>query len=337
MKKSLLMMGMAALALASCTNEEMVNIPTSKAIGFDAFVDNTTKAVTPLDLAGLKGADGGFYVFGGYADVPGVFNNTKVTWKGNSEGTGGAWAYSPLNYWKKGETYKFAAYAPALNVTPTYDYAANQLTFTGVKSDMDNQVDFLAAQLLDPMVVGEDPMSPVAFTFRHAKAMIKIKLVNDFRNGVKVNIANNFKVNGILGTADFVTTTGKAGDWSNFSGAVTYTGDGELLETKDAAYEPEFFIIPQTINDNVVTVTFTVTLTDSEDNPVDIPNPDEGQGTNVKSFTIKIPAITWNQQQRYSYTAHLNGELFELQSITFGDPKVEGWGGYGDTPVEPEK
>ena len=86
-----------------------------------------------------------------------------------------------------------------------------------------------------------------------------------------------------------------------------------------------------------MTVTFTVTLTDSEDNPVDIPNPDEGQGTNVKSFTIKIPAITWNQQQRYSYTAHLNGELFELQSITFGDPTVEEWGSYGDTSVEPEK
>lgn len=336
MKKSLFMMGMAALAFASCTNEDVVNIPENKAIGFDAFVGNTTKAVTPLDLAGLKGADGGFYVFGGYETVPDVFDNTKVTWKGNPDGEGGSWAYSPLNYWKKGETYKFAAYAPALNVVPTYNYATNQLTFTGVKSDMDNQVDFLAAQLLDPKVVGEDPMSPVAFTFRHAKAMIKIKLVNDFRDGVKVNIANNFKVNGILGTADFVTTTGQAGNWSNFSDAVTYTGEGALLETKDAAYEPEFVIIPQTISGDVVTVTFTVTLTDSEDNPVAIPNPDEGQGTNVKSFTIKIPAITWKQQQRYSYTAHLNGELFELQSITFGDPTVEGWGGYSDTSVKPE-
>ena len=107
------MMGMAALALASCTNEDVVNIPENKAIGFDAFVGNTTKAVTPLDLAGLKGADGGFYVFGGYETVPDVFNNTNVKWNGS------AWAYSPLNYWKVGEEYKFAAYAPAINVTPT--------------------------------------------------------------------------------------------------------------------------------------------------------------------------------------------------------------------------
>lgn len=38
------MLGVAALALASCTNEEVLNVSDSRAIGFDAFVGKTTKA-----------------------------------------------------------------------------------------------------------------------------------------------------------------------------------------------------------------------------------------------------------------------------------------------------
>ena len=45
MKKSLLMLGAAAMMLASCTQNEVVEVAESRAIGFDAFVNNNTKAV----------------------------------------------------------------------------------------------------------------------------------------------------------------------------------------------------------------------------------------------------------------------------------------------------
>lgn len=329
------MMGMAALALASCTNEEVVNIPTSKAIGFDAFVGNTTKAVTPLDLAGLKGADGGFYVFGGYATVTDVFNNTKVTWKGNPDGTSGSWAYSPLNYWKVDEMYKFAAYAPAINVVPTFSYESGALTFTGVQSDMDNQKDFIVAQIKDPITGLAENNQPISFTFRHALSMIKIKLTNGFREGVKVNVNNDFKIEGINTKGNFVTTFGSAGTWSEVNTPAAFTDDGALLSQNGQVYEPEFIVIPQTVAADAVTVSFSVTLTDEKDQPVPVDG-GTGAGQNVKAFTIKVPAGAWANQNRYSYSLTIDGTLFGLETIVFGDPTVEGWGGYGDTPVQPE-
>ena len=48
MKKSLLMLGVAVAALASCTQNEVVDIAESNAIKFDnAFVGNATKATAP--------------------------------------------------------------------------------------------------------------------------------------------------------------------------------------------------------------------------------------------------------------------------------------------------
>lgn len=327
------MMGMAALALASCTNEEMVNIPTSKAIGFDVFVGNTTKAVTPIDLDALKAGDG-FYVFGGYEKVPDVFANTNVKWNSS------AWAYSPLNYWKVGEQYKFAAYAPDINVDPTFSYETGALTFTGVQSDMANQKDFIVAQIKDPITGLAENNQPISFTFRHALSMIKIKLTNGFREGVKVNVNNDFKIEGINTKGNFVTTFGSAGTWSEVNTPAVFTDGGKLLSHNTEVYEPEFIVIPQKVNDtdaedDDVTVSFSVTLTDEKDQPVAVEG-GTGEGKNVKAFTIKVPKGEWLNQNRYSYSLTIDGTLFGLETITFGDPTVEGWGGYGDTPVQPE-
>lgn len=326
------MMGMAALALASCTNEEMVNIPTSKGIGFDVFVGNTTKdvaAVSPIDLDALKAGDG-FYVSGGYEKVPDVFENKQVKWNGS------AWAYSPLNYWKVGEKYKFAAYAPAINVTPTFDYTSGALTFTGVQSDMDNQKDFIVAQIKDPITGLAEGNQPISFTFRHALSMIKIKLTNGFREGVKVNVNDDFTINGINTKGNFVTTFGSAGTWSEVNTPAAFTDGGKLLSHNAEVYEPEFIVIPQTVAADAVTVSFSVTLTDEKDQPVPVEG-GTGDGQNVKAFTIKVPAGEWVNQNRYSYSLTIDGTLFGLETITFGDPTVEDWGGYGDTPVQPEK
>lgn len=328
MKKSLFVMGMAALALASCTNEEVVNIPSSKAIGFDAFVGNTTKAVTPLDLDGLKSGEG-FYVFGGYETVTDVFKNTNVKWNSS------AWAYSPLNYWKVDEEYKFAAYAPAINVVPTFDYETGALTFTGVQSDMQNQKDFIVAQIKDPITGLAENNQPISFNFRHALSMIKIKLTNGFREGVKVNINNDFKIEGINTKGNFVTTFGSAGTWSEVNTPAAFTDGGKLLSHNAEVYEPEFIVIPQPVDADAVTVSFSVTLTDENDQPVPVDG-GTGAGLNVKTFTIKIPAGTWANQNRYSYSLTIDGALFGLETITFGDPTVDAWGGYSDTPVQPE-
>ena len=104
MKKSLLMLGAAVAALASCTNEEVLNVAQNKAISFESFVGKSTKAIGDIDENNRLSA---FYVFGGYGedensvDLTNVFNNTEVDGNGKAETT---------EYWNN-QYYQFVGYS----------------------------------------------------------------------------------------------------------------------------------------------------------------------------------------------------------------------------------
>ena len=338
MKKSLFMMGAALLALASCTNEETVNIPSTRSITFGSpYVGITTKAATATvtDLAALQAEGAGFYAFGGYQSVPEVFNNTHVTY------AGGTWGYNPTSYWVVDENYKFLAYAPEMDVTPTYNWGTSTdandatLTFTGVTVDgtADNQKDFVIGK--SGVITGAASNNPnVSITMKHALAMIKVTLTNGFRTGAKLQISN-FAINGIKTTGTFTQATDattQAGQWqaSNAESQSTFIDQGTTLENNKQTYANEFIVIPQGTED--VTVTFTGTLTDENGQPVEVPN-GTGDGKNVKDFTIKITNTTWAVNNRYNYTATIDGNTFDMNEIIFGDPTIETWGNYTDTPV----
>ena len=104
MKKQLLFVACAALALASCSEKETVEMPDSAAIGFGTFVDNATRGgeLTTNNLTE-------FYVFGKFGEnviFDGVNGPAHVT---GSEANN-AWTYSPTQYWQVG-TYNFIAYS----------------------------------------------------------------------------------------------------------------------------------------------------------------------------------------------------------------------------------
>lgn len=357
------MMGMAALALASCTNEEVVNIPSSKVIGFDAFVGINTKADNPgadateTDLAALQQSGAGFYVYGGYQTVPNVFAGTQVTYEG------GTWGYKPVSYWVENEVYKFNAYAPDMGVTPTFAWGSSTdandavLTFTGVKVDgtSANQKDFVIGKSAVQKPTSADTPGQVGITMKHALAMVKVTLKNGFRTGVRLQI-ENFAINGIKTTGtftQFASVVDKAGSWTLSGDAEsqsTFTHAGFTLTTNSDTYSNEFIVIPQAVVADAITVTFDGILTDADGKPVEVPNgvtdgkPDDGADgadvvKNKKSFTIKIPAISegWEINSRYNYTSTITGSTFELKEIVFGDPTIDPWGDYSDITVDPEK
>lgn len=341
MKKSLFMMGAALLALASCTNEETVNIPSTRGIAFGSpYVGITTKAatVTITDLTALQTQGAGFYVWGGYQSVPQVFADTHVTY------AGGTWGYEPTSYWVIDENYKFLAYAPEMGVTPTYAWGtstdANDATliFTGVTVDgtADNQKDFVIGK--SGVITGAASNNPnVSITMKHALAMVKVTLTNGFRTSAKLQISN-FAINGIKTTGTFTqhaTVVDQAGQWvaSNAESQSTFTDAGFTLDTNGETYANEFIVIPQGTEN--VTVTFTGTLTDESGQPVEVPD-GTGDGKNVKDFTIKITNMTWEINKRYNYTATIDGNTFGMNEIIFGAPTIDTWGSYTDTPVNIE-
>ena len=120
MKKSYLLVAAAALAMASCTNDELNvgGVPQTGqlpegGVGFDAYAQ---RGVTRAGQAGVMALDklklapnkttqqgGGFGVFGYYTDnndyeqsrVPDFMYNQLVEW----DETGNYWKYEPIKYW----------------------------------------------------------------------------------------------------------------------------------------------------------------------------------------------------------------------------------------------
>ena len=148
MKTRMFLLAAAAAALAGCAQNEVIDIPQTRAIGFDPYVGNTTRAAAKdTDLSALKAEGAGFIVLGGYEDgqtyVP-VFDGTNetgshITWNKSS------WEYSPINYWLEGKTYKFVAYPPAkLQEGDLFDidYAGKKLKMNdGGTSTADGETD----------------------------------------------------------------------------------------------------------------------------------------------------------------------------------------------------
>lgn len=106
MKRSLFWLGAAAMALASCTNSEVMEVAENRAIGFSSFVNNSTKAVVPITST-TSFTSANFYVFGEYGDATSDWS--KVGQAFNNE------LGSAVYYWQPSQTYRFGAYADGAN------------------------------------------------------------------------------------------------------------------------------------------------------------------------------------------------------------------------------
>lgn len=318
MKKSFLMFGVAAMALASCTNEEVLNVADSRAIGFDAFVGKPTKAEITTDNLGT------FQVYGGYVKTGTETTNLTNVWENVVVTKDGTWkAAGDPKYWVAGMTYQFAAYAPAAVGEPTVNDDNKNLDWTGIKADAANQNDFIyatASETTDAQLT----TSPdnIAFTFGHQLAMIKVTFNSEFAAEYKVTISD-LKVFGMNSTADF---TGSDKTWSNHSGLIDeetgFSGISSAnAQDKTAAVSDNFIVIPQTSAEKTMTVNFTATVFDEYESKV---------ASHKFSGTI---APKWTNGLVYNYNVAIKPEGFtdggegedDIFVIEFGDPTVDTW------------
>ena len=84
----------AALTLAACSNDEMVQAPEATPIGFDSYIGKTTRA-DDATLSNVKNIT--VYGYLGDAGAPKLFDGQIVS------NTSGMWEYSPLQYWTAGK------------------------------------------------------------------------------------------------------------------------------------------------------------------------------------------------------------------------------------------
>lgn len=187
------MIGLAATAmLASCSNDETVEMAQQKAIGFsNAFVNNGTRSI--VDPSFTTTTLENFAVYG-FTQNGQIFKGDKV-YKGGSASTG--WSYDVLQYWVPGNTYTFGAIAPYSVATNVSNVALPEsatkvemaVAFTNTDAD---QVDLLHAA---PMQIAgtdvtETYSTPVPMTFNHQLSKVKFSFENAVGEGYNVKVSN---------------------------------------------------------------------------------------------------------------------------------------------------
>lgn len=326
MKKSLFVLGVAVAALASCTQNEVLEVAENRAIGFDAFVNNQTKVVTPV----TEISSSQFYVFGEYASTTNPW--TKEGSAFNNE-TGDA-----TYYWKPNKTYRFGAYANGLSgqlSNASFDAATSTLKFTGYSPEDFDLVAAVSADIDSKDATQDNNANSVALTFKHMLSQVKLTFTTDAASTYQLTISN-VSISDAVSTADG-TLVGNAGTptWSNTTASAGYAygdfaGEGRVV-SKDAPVNQVKLVIPQGSTDGI-TVTFTATVND--------------EGTGTTTFTANLghsltDANTWKPGYCYNYTAEVKldqvlDNLGENNVPILFNPSVEGWQTEQNVTVTPE-
>lgn len=328
MKRSLFLLGMAAAALSSCTNEDVVDVAQNRAIRFDTFVNNNTRAVTEVTTENLSS----YYLFGKYGDATGNYNVLVFNNEPNSA----------VAYWTANKHYAFGAYANGNGNridNATFDANAGKLTFPNYTPD--DEKDLVAATAraeTDADVTNEDAvslqfahmLSQVKFTFKTKVAdSYIIKISNLQFNAVKTADGSYTKATELTGTIDWTENTS--------TGNYVYEEMSDIADkNKNYTDSDVKLVIPQD-NTDKISVTFTATLSG--------PGID---GEKNKEFTANLgyeaglisdtKANIWTPGYCYNYTATINADNIEsdLKEIEF-ETEVTEWKDANDTTVTPSE
>lgn len=336
MKTNLFLLGMAAAALVGCTKNEVTDISNSKAIGFETFVNNSTKTVEG-DAGTTNTNLSEFYVYGGSDKSQNLFNGERV-YKGTD------WQYDNIKYWVEGSTYKFAAIYPGAgsNLSANFDYGTGHMELLATV-DNANQYDLVYAEQ-GPITINADNIASqpkVSFTLGHILSKLRFVFQKnaDFGNNtqliisnLKVSGANTMEGQGIWSKATYANTSGnftwtRAEDASNvtFTSDQTYTVTDESIvgsATEEKEVGQTFFVIPQTPSQGF-TLSFTVQLQEKAtlstgEAWVNIGKPHDLEAT--------INNAQWAANNVYTYTIKLKqGNITSAYPIEFA-ASVSGWG-----------
>ena len=144
--KKYLFMAIAAAAITSCTQDEVMEVAEKQAINFgDAFVENATRAID--GTYSTTNMPESFQVYGTTkgnetnASEVTIFNNVEVTKSITTNASSDGYGYSSnyTQYWINGNTYNFAAVVGGtINNDKTITYIADYTKTADVDLLYDN-------------------------------------------------------------------------------------------------------------------------------------------------------------------------------------------------------
>lgn len=329
MKKIFLIGLTAAAMMASCSNDETVEMAQQKAISFsNAFVNNGTRSSVDPSFNSDNLKDFAVY---GFAENAQNFKGEKVY---KVEGTN-TWKYDNLQYWVPGNTYTFGAIAPhsvaanVSNVTLPTGATKVEMEVAFTNTDDVKQVDLLHAAPAQIAGTAVTPTytTPVSMTFYHQLSKVKFSFENAVGAGHYVKV-KDVKITNAYKTGTWKVTGEPANTWSNQADKTLELNFGNVVangatanvaaniafnETLESYYEK--LMIPMDAS-ATYTVTFTVDLCAGD------------AVLKSKTFTTQISGVEFKLGYCYDFKASLNaGNITDdpLKPIEFTVIKVEDW------------
>lgn len=325
MKKIFLIGLTAAAMMASCSNDETVEMAQQKAISFsNAFVNNGTRSVDDPSFTTSTLKDFAVY---GFTQKGQIFNGEKV-----SGTTSTGWSYDNVQYWVPGNTYTFGAIAPhrAANVSDVKlpegaTKVEMKVAFTNTDAD---QVDLLHAAPTQIAGTAVTPTytEPVSMTFNHQLSKVKFSFENAVGAGYNVKVSNvkiedayekgTLTVAAAGNTWDNQTNKNLELNFGNVVDNASGTNAAFIANTKTLESYNEKLMIPMG-NTAIYTVTFTAEL--FKDN---VP-------LGTYNHTVEIKNVEFKLGYCYNFKASLTHKNItgpdELNEIKFNVTSVGNW------------
>lgn len=315
---------LAVAALASCSKEEAINVDKGAVIGFDTFVENSTRA-NDLTKDNFDFGVYGLVEKGGNSAL--IFNNQEVAADGS---------YSPAQYWIAAAQYYFTAIAPKANAKWSYTTTtAHTGTISFDNAAAQANQDLLFAYVKPDQTPAQITAAPakVGFTFNHMLSRVRFTFANGFGEGSNIKLeVTDVTITDAYATADLAVTDGTpAAAWTNFGakfsknfgqvGGATLATLTDTGATMSAATE-HFYLIPA---DKAYNVTFDVTLYQA------------GVKLDTYARTATIPASNMQKGMSYDIKTTLNAQNTsddgQLYPIEFEVTAVTEWDQFGDGDI----
>lgn len=233
MMKKFLCLGFAATAfLASCSNDDTVEVNPQNAIGFSTFVDKSTRAtdVTTENLAS-------FSVWA-YQGTDAILTKETVSETITNDELTSDWKYVNTQYWIAGQNYAFHAIAP---VTPetgdSYTYNGNSAAPSISFTNGAGLTDLIYA---DASVEGATAdQGAVELTFSHLLSRVRFNFSEDFVNDDITIKVTDLMISGVASAGTYTNawalTQEQTADYS-------FTFDSQEAWSTSIASEHLYFI-----------------------------------------------------------------------------------------------
>lgn len=331
MKKKLLILAVAGLALASCSNDETVATQVNRGANEISFRTNVNGVTRAADITGFTSTP--FMVRADKGGSP-YFPETQFSYDGSST----SWTSTTKYYWPTdGSTLTFYAYAPTSDAQFTHTAGENTFVVTP-SSTAASQVDLVYAT-----ATGTKANSAgVTLTFGHVESKVIIKLANS-NNSMKITAKNvvlgNIKNFGTytMGTGWDLTgaTNTTYSPYASPTGteytSATQAGVDMILVpqpltksttyssgTSGATFSAPYISVDLKIQHNTSPYAYIVGAAESS----------LGADDNYVTALFPLPTATWAPGTKYTYTVELsNGGYYPTNKADTDanlDPILEG-------------